>query len=269
MQVCPNCGHSNTSSKFCIKCGTLLASSAPVLADQTSHAAKSPAKTGSQAELLPSAAASEAGTTPARQPTAEKKSTVAIASAIGVVLLGLLLYRLMTPSHEQKKYVDTTPSSSANPQPSPIAVPTPPEGESSASSGGSAAPNRNLGVTYFEIRDLVDRYLNLQMSDDIGEIMSLYGETVDFYDKGYVAKEFVQEDKQKYFARWPSRSYVLVSELQTREILSDVRVSFEYTFDVRNVNSSRRGKASCQLTLQRIDGQGKIVGEKGKVVEKY
>jgi hypothetical protein len=268
MSICPKCGHSNTSGKFCIKCGNSLTLSPAAPKEKASVPDSVPENTSSQTELSLHAAGPQGGMAPRLQIAGGKTNIVAILAAIIVVLLGFLLYRLVTPSGETK-YVDSTPSPGAMRQSSPSPTPSTPEVQSSPPPGRSATPNEKHGLTYLEIRDLVDRYLNLQTSDDIGEIMSLYGETVDFYDKGYLAKEFVQEDKRKYFARWPSRSYALVSELQTREILSGVRVSFEYTFDVRNVNSSRRGKASCELTIHQIDGRGKIVGEKGKVVEKY
>ncbi len=120
-----------------------------------------------------------------------------------------------------------------------------------------------------EIITTVDQYLQLQTGDDPTVVMSLYGESVDFYDKGYVTKDFILQDKREYFSRWPKRSYDLASTIITSSSTSGVLVSFEYTYHLNRGDASRRGRAFCELIVQKLpDGVG-IVSEKGKVIKRF
>lgn len=97
----------------------------------------------------------------------------------------------------------------------------------------------------------MNQYLKLQTHHDLDAIISLYGESVDSYQKGYLSKDLIDGAKLDYFFKWPNRAYQRLGAFRSHLISSRVNVSFDYNSDVSKEGSSRRGRASCKLELQK------------------
>ncbi|GEM50149.1 hypothetical protein [Deinococcus cellulosilyticus] len=121
-------------------------------------------------------------------------------------------------------------------------------------------------MTDQEVLDFTDQYLSMGERNDLAPSMDLYAESVEYYDSGWKDKNFLFEDKRKYFSRWPVREYQRVSDVVTLASTSDTRtVRFDYTYRVRSGSKSLQGKAYALLKLEEHNGQILIRSEQGQI----
>jgi hypothetical protein len=113
-------------------------------------------------------------------------------------------------------------------------------------------------------RGLVEHWL--RTSEDNGklrDVMWNYADVVDFYTFGPVEKNIVQQDKQKYYSRWPKRKYELKSfALAPGERRHEAKVVITFAYEISNEKKSLKGEAKSVLTLQSSDEGIRIVGER-------
>lgn len=132
MPSCPNCGHQNTSGKFCIKCGTRLAQTPPqpskqeelpdkppdqlLAASEATPITSEPMRKASDSRVPePSPAPSEETASKPRTFLDDRKRLVTIVStAIGVMVLGVFIFQRLTQRHSEEATYADTPSQTAS-----------------------------------------------------------------------------------------------------------------------------------------------------------
>jgi hypothetical protein len=103
-------------------------------------------------------------------------------------------------------------------------------------------------------------------------IRSIYAPRVNYFGKRNMPVEKIARDKLAYYQRWPARSFTLKpNTLEVRQIGYDgalYDLSFVYDFNVSAVGRARSGRGYGRLQIDLSDGQGKIIRESGKVIER-
>jgi hypothetical protein len=123
-----------------------------------------------------------------------------------------------------------------------------------------------LGVPIDEqsARAIIEQWL--KKSEDNGklrDVMWNYADVVDFYRFGLRSRDFVEQDKQKYYGRWPKRKYELKSFAFTLgERRHEAKIMITYSYEISNEKKTLTGEAKALLVLQSSDEGVKIVGER-------
>ncbi len=116
----------------------------------------------------------------------------------------------------------------------------------------------------------VDGFLTKSAQDDVEGLVDMYADSVRFYKKGEVDKNFIRKDKMDYFTRWPAREYVKTGKTQVFDTKDKnvKKVVFVSDYTVKNSQKTLSGQAEFTL-LVRFDGDvGSIVAEDGKVLKR-
>ena len=109
------------------------------------------------------------------------------------------------------------------------------------------------------------------VSPDI--LRGIYAAKVNYFGKPGTTLDAIIRDKLKYYARWPSRTYVLQpGTLAIRPLRNGGRVyelTFVYDFQVASGAKRTGGTGYSRLQVDLAEGRGKIVRETGKVIDRY
>jgi len=102
------------------------------------------------------------------------------------------------------------------------------------------------------------------------ELLTLYAEEVDFYKKGVVKKDFVREDKVRYFERWPKRTYTPSATPTVTPVpgTDRVRIDAPVRYQVKSGDKSASGEALFVFEVVTRDGAPRIVFEDSTVTAK-
>lgn len=130
------------------------------------------------------------------------------------------------------------------------------------------AADRTGSIRKEEIVKFIDRCMDATAAKDTNAVMSCYADKVDYYSRGTVNKDFIRKDKGYYFRNWE----MIGSSIEGNVVLivtdqQDVKIAkFITSFNVRNATKSVGGKAENIWTIQRINGDLKIVDEKQRIL---
>ena len=114
------------------------------------------------------------------------------------------------------------------------------------------APGQNEQESKNRIAGMVRKFVAASSSGtSLPSPASFYADEV-FYDGKAVKREFIRQELEAYYRKWPQRSYTLISgpfvdHPQTQE---DSTVTYEISFLVRNAQRAVQGKAAYQLTVE-------------------
>jgi len=134
----------------------------------------------------------------------------------------------------------------------------------------SVQKNRSNGAEA-ELRSFVDNYLFSSNHGNISQLLSLYSEQVDYFDKGLVNKNSIKEDKQYYYKRWPEvknilKGGIIIENTSERDINL---LKFVVDFQVHNSQRRERIIGEAQTILKvRINGNIRIIGENQTVLNR-
>lgn len=101
---------------------------------------------------------------------------------------------------------------------------------------------------------------------DIGQILALYDDGVDYLDVGRGA-QFVARDKQDLYRAWPNIRFELSSEIE-HEFAENGQVAYlAFTVDITasNAETERQGRVREVLQLRKVGGVMKITAERQTV----
>ncbi|MEF3697806.1 LysM peptidoglycan-binding domain-containing protein, partial [Desulfolutivibrio sp.] len=100
------------------------------------------------------------------------------------------------------------------------------------------------------------------------ELLALYADEVDFYKKGVVKKDFVLEDKVRYFERWPRRSYTLSGTPKATPVPGTKRTRIEAParYQVKSGDKSASGEALFVFEVVTDGATPSIVFEDSSVI---
>ncbi len=138
----------------------------------------------------------------------------------------------------------------------------------------NAAPSNDPDRAELEQR-LAEFVENFYLSGEALEpdvIGNIYAPRVNYFGKRNTGVAAITKDKLAYYDRWPDRAFTLQpGSLEVRQVGYDgalYDLSFIYDFRVAAVGRERAGRGYGRLQVDLSDGEGKIIRESGKVIER-
>jgi hypothetical protein len=110
-----------------------------------------------------------------------------------------------------------------------------------------------------DARDFIESYLAAaERPSPEGEV-AFYASSVDYFDSGPVARDFVQQDQRRYYKRWPNRRFELIGEPKvTRASNSGASVRFQVRYELQGREGKSSGQIENFLRLRRTEEGLKI-----------
>lgn len=129
-----------------------------------------------------------------------------------------------------------------------------PQGGGSSGTAREAAP---------EIQAFVADFFARSGAENADSLLELYADEVDFYKKGLVSKDFVREDKTKYFQRWPTREYTVSGKPKVTDVPGSKRRRIEVPvrYKAKNAEKTASGEAVFVFEVVSDGGSPRIVLE--------
>ena len=125
-------------------------------------------------------------------------------------------------------------------------------------------------VRKIKIEEFVIDYLEYNSKSHLSSIMILYSDKVKYYDMGTLNKSEIEQDKGKYFERWPVRINSISSDIHIQPLSGDkIKVSFEYDYFIKRGKIKKEGKVDCVLVLNDLHSRYRsyeILEENGRVI---
>lgn len=103
---------------------------------------------------------------------------------------------------------------------------------------------------------------------DAQAMRRFYADSVRYYERGTLPWSAVAADKAAYLRRWPLRSYQLdqvqlLSAADGSTADDELQVAMHFHWRVERDGRWRRGLAVTVLALRQVDGQWRVVAERG------
>ena len=136
----------------------------------------------------------------------------------------------------------------------------------------SEPKSASQGITDAQVKEFVDRFVTTANRGDPFDLLRLYDDRVDYFDRGVVGKDYILKDKQGYYRRWPEVQNRLVDDVVLGRTgkQDTATVSFNIAYQVRSPErgETKSGTAHNELQVRRVDGELKIVAERQRVAAK-
>lgn len=91
--------------------------------------------------------------------------------------------------------------------------------------------------------------------------MRFYAPKVDYYQRGFVSKAYVETDKAQLRRRWPVRDNRIEGAITVTQSGDESRATFLFSYWLENGKQIRNGRARVLLSMQQRDGRYYIVRE--------
>jgi hypothetical protein len=91
------------------------------------------------------------------------------------------------------------------------------------------------------------------ISSDVEAELQFYADMADYYDSGFVSKDFIRNDILRYNQKWPVRRYWLEGDIDILNGMEAdrIEVRFQIRYVVRNQQKESSGTAVKTLELQK------------------
>jgi hypothetical protein len=131
----------------------------------------------------------------------------------------------------------------------------------------SAKTGESHPITREEISAFVRRLLYLNGKKDLAALAPFYADKVDYYDRGIVSRDKILKDLKYYFRSWAEIDTRLEGDVVMAGFEPEVRiVKFISSFSVKNEKKLITGKTENIWTIQRINGELRLVDVKQKIL---
>ncbi|HYD61092.1 MAG TPA: hypothetical protein VEC35_12085 [Noviherbaspirillum sp.] len=132
--------------------------------------------------------------------------------------------------------------------------------EEDSPSGGMPVPPE----TERKVRDFLDRFVEVGKTPE--ELAALFTSRVEYYEHGYVNRDDIVRDVERYVKQWPQRRYEVTSvDIITADPESDrIFVGYTVDFEVAQGGRTERGKASYGAIITGIDSNPQVESIKEK-----
>jgi hypothetical protein len=128
--------------------------------------------------------------------------------------------------------------------------------------GGQSDP-----ITKEEVSAFVRHLLYLNGRKDLAAVAPFYADKVYYYDRGIVSRDKVLQDLKYYFRNWSEIDTRLDGDVVMAGFDPEVRiVKFISSFSVKNEKKSITGKTENIWTIQRINGELRLIDVKQKIL---
>jgi GYF domain 2 len=146
---------------------------------------------------------------------------------------------------------------------------TPSSGANLPSANFGNAASSGQGLNQQEAELFATTNVNAMSAGDINTLTSLYGNQVDYQDKGVISNDAVRNEFQQYFARWPQTNWQLAGTVAVQPVdASRCQITFPVSFDAMNPSSNKHATGVARETMileQEVNGAWKIVMERQTV----
>lgn len=116
----------------------------------------------------------------------------------------------------------------------------------------------------------VEKTVGGMSSGDINSLVALYGERVDYLDKGAINADAVRNEFQQYFDRWPQTSWRMTGSVSVQSMEgSRYKVMFPIVFEARNPATGKHASGNARETMvvaQDATNNWKIVYQRENIV---
>ena len=148
------------------------------------------------------------------------------------------------------------------------ALPLPSGHEQRAADEEDDTPRDGMPVTADterKVRTFLDRFVEADKSPE--EQAALFTERAEYYEHGYVDRDDIVRDVERYMKHWPKRHYEVAGiDFMSADPRSDrIFVSYTVDFEVARGKESVSGKASYGAVIKDIDGEPKVESVKEKI----
>jgi hypothetical protein len=243
MKRCPQCGQQFSDDySFCLDDGSVLNIGFAGSSELPTQVISSPPITN---------------TVPARATT---PWLYILVGALGVGFIGAV-YMLVFQQNVRETPTNSTLIASTSPTTS-IPPTTSAQMPSENRQNYKTGENKNPELIKTEISETINKWINAGSSRDINATMANYADLVDYYRKPGSTKNFVRNDKQQYYTKFPVGS---VSADNLEIVPSADGTSAEALIDkswTYRGNGNFSGKVRQQLRFRNINGRWLIVGER-------
>jgi von Hippel-Lindau disease tumor suppressor protein len=117
--------------------------------------------------------------------------------------------------------------------------------------------------------DVIQKQVAAMSARDVDTLMSLYGDNVDYLDKGNVSSDVVRKELQAYFDKWPVVKWEVERVFQSVQVgQSNYNVTFAVAFEVSNPATKKRitGTATeTEMLAPDASGNKKIISQHEKI----
>lgn len=127
-------------------------------------------------------------------------------------------------------------------------------------------------ITREEIVRFVNKYITLSNKGSITELLDLYANKVNYFDRGNVSKSIILQDKTSYYKRWPEIINTIEGEINITDTSDEniKQVTFYLSFYVHSPkrNQSISGNAKNTLKICKLNSELQIVSENQEVLKR-
>jgi hypothetical protein len=188
------------------------------------------------------------------------KSIIGIVGVAVVIMLLIGLFLLLMPQ-PQTQVSPISPSGPIKPS----------IGNTTLIAPELSITEKELLITEDEAEKFIDKELAMEETESLEKQLDLYADAVDYFKAGFVDKQYIRNDKQKYFDRWPKRKYLVQQPISFSYDVHDktkIIVIFNVNFYAESEKKIAAGVAKNILTLQKIDDKILITSIKGYVINR-
>lgn len=116
-----------------------------------------------------------------------------------------------------------------------------------------------------KVRAFIEHFIDADKTPQ--EQAALFTERAEYYEHGYVDREHIVRDVERYMKHWPRRHYEIAGiDYMSADPESDrIFVAYTIDFEVARGERSARGKASYGAIIKDIAGEPKVESIKEKV----
>lgn len=125
---------------------------------------------------------------------------------------------------------------------------TPPSSDNAPPASTAPPPNAERD----RIRDYVAAFVLAGLDPQVGAEVEFFAERVDYFGQRGVSRRTIQQDLERYNARWPQRGFWLAGDLQISRANDRLKVTFPLRYELQNREKRSTGKVRKTLILENI-----------------
>ncbi len=147
------------------------------------------------------------------------------------------------------------------PPPKTAAPAAPPAPAPATAPAAVASPyERTLVLSKERLRDYIGAFVLAGLDPQVGAELEFFGDRVNYYDQGMVAREKIRRDLESYAQHWPDRRFWLAGEVRVEpQADSRLSVTFPLRYDLRNGSKHSSGRIIKTLLLEVLADDLQIV----------
>ena len=286
MKYCPQCQsrYSDDTLRFCLQDGTPLAGDEPpTMLSEEATVVRPPAPERVNFEIPASANYQNARTndiyaTNPNAPPAKKSNTTLIVLATVLLTLtvaaagGVGAWILFKNKRETVRATDKNAADNQNGKTNkpentnkPDETPTPTATPANLNQNSAPTPLSKKAAERIsdEVSDTIDDWKSASEDGDIGEHLSFYAPTVDYYNRKNASAAFIRGDQEKAFAKYDNIDIDISNVRVVPNAAGDEATAvFDKKWEFSGAEKESSGKVQSELRLKKTGGEWKIVGER-------